>query len=271
MSIRITSKLSPTAIDFQHNVQAVLQLSNLDRGLLDAAIYSIEERDKRLQKAGIHNHRMLSGPTVKHLKDIRENDSLRPGFQALVNQSVVLLASYFASGVSQLFRVAIAAALETNLSDHLKNLQLKLSVAELAELAPDLRERLPDIIAESPGISFQDTKSITRTFLEFFGFEIPRDKCTNEITASLAFRHVLVHSGGIVDRQCIRQIENATPRTLKSKIAVGDELHFKTDEVGLVAHAMVTYVERLAKGLEGKMFTANAHLPDDSTNAKRRR
>ena len=100
------SKLSSALEVFQKNTQAVLQLSDLDRGLLDHAIRSLKERDTRLLKAGVENSRMLSGSTLQNLKNIRENDSLRPGFQALVNQSVVLLVSYFASGVSQLFRVA---------------------------------------------------------------------------------------------------------------------------------------------------------------------
>jgi hypothetical protein len=34
------------------NIQAILQLSDLDRGLLDVAIKSIEEGDKRLFRGG---------------------------------------------------------------------------------------------------------------------------------------------------------------------------------------------------------------------------
>lgn len=239
---------------FEQNVQAVLQLSDLDRGLLDHAIRSLEERDERLQKAGVENPRMLAGSTLENLKNIRQNDSLRPDFQALVNQSVVLLASYFASGVSQLFRAAIAVAIDTKPSEHLKNLQLRISVAELAELGTELRETLPDLVADSPGISFQDTKSIARTFSEFFGFEIPRDEVTNEITAGLAFRHVLVHNGGIVDRQCMRQIDYAMPRTLRP-ITGGESLNFATNEVAVLADAMIAYVQQLTTGLDGLMAT----------------
>lgn len=254
------SVLAAGAQSFERNVQAVLQLSDLDRGLLDQAIASLEERDARLLNAGIENARMLAGSTLQNLKNVRRNDSLRPGFQALVNQSVVLLASYFASGVSQLFRVAVAASLDAAPSEHLKGLQLKLSVAELAELGIELREALPELVAESPGISFQDTKSIARTFSEFFDVEIPRDSVTNEITAGLAFRHVIVHNGGIVDRQCIRQVESAIPRNFRPKIANGELLAFATGEIEALARAMVTYIQRLARELDERITTTAAQL-----------
>lgn len=244
------TQLASAAAAFDKNVQAVLQLSDLDRGLLDVAIKAIEERDQRLLRSNVENPRMLAGPTLENLRNVRQHDSLRPGFQALVDQSVVLLTSYFASGVSELFQAAIAAALDAKPSDHLRSLQLKLSVGELAELGPEFREVLPSIIAESPGISFQDTKSIARTFAEFFGVAIPRDDITNDITAGLAFRHVLVHNGGIVDRQCLRQLKQAMPRSLRSQVALGHSLAFASEEIELLAKAMLRYVQRLAMQLE---------------------
>lgn len=252
------NKIASAVNAFEQNVQAVLQLSDLDRLLLDQVIRSLEDRDNRLYKAGIDNARMLAGTTLQNIKTIKQNDSLRSGFQALVNQSVVLLASYFASGVSQLFRVAIATALETKPSEHLRDLQLKITVSELAELGNELREVLPDLITDSPGISFQDTKSIARTFSEFFGFEIPRNKVTNEITAGLAFRHVLVHNGGNVNRHCIQQIEKATPRTLRPLITDGETLNFSTQEVEVLARAMVKYVQQLATGIKTQLDTVKA-------------
>jgi hypothetical protein len=259
------SLLSKEASEFEQNIETVLQLSNLDRGLLDEVISALEKRDSRLLKAGIENARMLAGSTLQHLRDIRQNDSLRPGFQALVNQSIVLLVSYFESGVSQLFRVAVAAALDADPSDHLKNIQLKLTVAELAKLGDELRETLPDLVAECPGISFQDTKSIARTFSEFFDVEIPRDEITNEITVGLAFRHVIVHNGGIVDRQCMKQIEHATPRAFRPQISNGESLSFSTDEIRVLARAMVAYVRRLVSEL-GEHVSATISKPSEAVN-----
>ena len=247
-------RISSALQTFEQNVQTVLQLSDLDRGLLDEAIKSLEERDARLLKAGIDNQRMLAGSTLQTLKNIRQNDSLRPGFQALVNQSLVLLTSYFAAGVSQLFQVAVVISIDTKASEHLKSLQLKITVDELAELGDELKEKLPDLVASSPGISFQDTKSIARTFSEFFSLEIPRDEITNEITAGLAFRHVLVHNGGIIDIQCAQQIKNAMPRKLRPVITTDKALNFATEEIELLANAMIKYVNRLAEQLKATLL-----------------
>jgi len=236
-------------IAIRKNVEAALQLSDLDRGLIEHAITAIEERDNRLKTAGIDNHRFLAGNTIAYLKNIRKNDSLRPGFQALVNQTIVLLTSYFSSGISQLFRAAVVAALKGNPSDYLRDLPLKLSVGELSRLGNDLFTELPYFVAETPGISFQDTKSISRTFKDFFEVDVPRDTITNNITAGMAFRHVLVHNGGIVDRSCIKQLDTARPRNIRPVVTQGEELNFTTDEVRALAHAMVDYIERLACAL----------------------
>ena len=247
------SRLAKAAEDFRTNVQAVLQLSDLDRGLLDVAIQSIEERDQRLRRANVENWQMLAGSTLESLKRVREHDSLRPGFQALVDQSVVLLASHFSSGMADVFKAGVAAALEGSASSHLKGLQLKLSVADLAELASELGDGLPGLVADAPGISFQDTKSIARTFADFFEVEITRDEVTNDITAGLAFRHVLVHNGGVVDRQCQRQVQSATPRTLRPRVVGGHPLKFESEEVALLARSMTTYVERLCVDLRSTL------------------
>lgn len=93
---------------------------------------------------------------------------------------------------------------------------------------------------------------------DFFGVEIPRDSVTNEITAGLAFRHVLVHNGGIVDRQCLRQVESATPRAFRPRVNNGESLSFATAEIAVLASAMVTYVRRLAKEVGARATTTAA-------------
>ena len=235
---------------FDQNVKTVLSLSELDRGLLEWAIKVVEERDERLLKSGIDNPRILAGTTLDSLKNVRQNDSLRPGFQALVDQSVVLLASYFSSALSELFKVATATALAGTPTDHLRDLPLKLSVGELAGLESDLPNVLPDLVAETPGISFQDTKSVARTFSQFFAVDIPVDEITNDVSAGLAFRHVLVHSGGVVDRSCVRQLARATPRSLRPHLRAGQNVAFTSEEITALAKAMATYVRRLATLLE---------------------
>src|SRR5688572_10460904 len=182
----MTETFPSTVAQFEKNVQAALQLADLDRGLIEHAIKVIQARDERLKKAGITNPRMLSGDIIQNLLTIRQNDSLRSGFQALVDQTVVLLVSYFSSAVGQLFRLGVRSALVGSPSKHLQELSLKLTVVEVAKLGSDLEE-LADLVARTHGISFQDTKSIQRTFKDFFDLDVPRDEVTNDVGAGLAF------------------------------------------------------------------------------------
>lgn len=164
-----------------------------------------------------------------------------------MNQSVVLLASYFASGVSQLFRSAIKVALDAGPSETLRKHELKLPVAEAVSMAGNLTELIPDLVTESPDISFQDTKSIMRVFDNYFEVKIPRDEITNNVSVGLALRHVLVHNGGVVDRKCLRQIAHSTPRSFRITVEHDQELRFATEEVEALGDSMIAYVERIAK------------------------
>ena len=122
----MASSIENAVVAFSKNIDAVNQLADLDRGIIDFTIQQLRERDARLMAAKVSNPRLLVGNTLTTLRNIRQNDSLRTGFQALVNQSAVLLASYFASGVSQLFRSAIAGALDLDLQRFSNNMNLNL-------------------------------------------------------------------------------------------------------------------------------------------------
>lgn len=249
VNLQTMTETFPSTVDqFRKSAKAAVQLADLDRGLIDYAIKQIEERDDRLRKAGVDSHRMLCGNIIQNLRNIRENDSLRPGFQALVDQTVVLLASYFSSAVGQLFRLGVRAALGGSPSKHLQELSMKLTVVEIATLGGDL-VALADLVARTHGISFQDTKSIQRTFKDFFDVDVPRDGITHDVGAGLAFRHALVHNGGVVDQSCLRQIEALSPRSFKPKAALEEVVHFDTAEVKALAGSMQAYVERIGAGM----------------------
>jgi hypothetical protein len=248
----MTSRIDQAVVTFRKNIEAVNQFADLDRGLIEQTIQQLRERDARLLKANIDNPRLLMGNTITNLENIRRNDSLRPGFQALVNQSAVLLASYFASGVSQLFRSAIAGALEHGSPLRLEQHELKFTVKDVKSVGGDILGALPDLIAEGPGISFQDTKSIQRVFKDYLDIDIPRDEVTNDLSVELALCHVLVHNGGVVDRKCLKQIEESIPRTFRCSVASGESINFKTEEIRSIGATMIRYVQRLADEREAK-------------------
>jgi hypothetical protein len=242
----MATRIDEAIVTFCKNIEAVNQFADLDRGLIDQTVLQLRERDARLLKANVDNPRLLMGNTLRNLENIRRNDSLRPAFQVLVNQSAVLLASYFASGVSQLFRSAVAGALEHGPPPRLEQHELKFTVRDVTKMGGDLLSAIPDLIGEGPGVSFQDTKSIQRVFKEYLDIDIPRDEITNDVSVELALRHVLVHNGGVVDRKCLKQIEESTPRTFRCSVALGESINFNTEESRAIGATMIKYVQRLA-------------------------
>ena len=110
----------------------------------------------------------------------------------------------------------------------------------------DLMDAIPDLIAEGPGVSFQDTKSIQRIFKDYLDVDIARDEVTNDVSVALALRHVLVHNGGIVDRKCFRQTEESLPRSFRREVKLGEFVNLDTEEIRFVGATMIEYVQRLA-------------------------
>ncbi len=59
----------------------------------------------------------------------------------------------------------------------------------------------------------------------------------NDITTSHACRHVIVHSGAIVDRRMIGMLRSAQPRTLKPDVQEGERIQFSEEEILMVGSA----------------------------------
>lgn len=237
----------PSVIEvFETHVSSVEKLMNFDRDVLAIAISSIEELQRRLK----HHHK-LDNPaltaerTLDVLRGLRKNDSLRPRYEVIFNQALVLLVSYFASSVGDLFRRAIAKSLTLSRDIPLLDDQVRVGFRELREANFEVRDLLPDLIILSRDISFQDMQSIARAFRECLGVQIEKTTDVNDIIAGQACRHVIVHSGGVVDEKLMRQLRAAIPRHVKAVLAPAETLQFSVDEVMAVAASMQSYIHRV--------------------------
>ena len=94
-------------LNFSNNVAYVYDLMNFDELVLDYAIKSIEDLTGKLKKMGIDNPRLTAESTLSSLKNIHSNNSLKPKYQTIFNQCIVLLVAYFSSTVSDIFKVAL--------------------------------------------------------------------------------------------------------------------------------------------------------------------
>lgn len=238
---------------FINNIEDIYQLMDFDRIILQFAISGIEDLQEKLKKShDIGNPRLLAQNTLQMLQQIQTHDSLRPKYQVIFNQCIVLLVSLFASSIADLFRDGICSLAKKGDSSFLKNEELKISVSDLLEYDGEITERLGYLIADKNDLSFQDMKSIARAFKDYFGINISKDENVNNIIMAQAGRHVIVHDSARINERIIRQVSGAKPRNLKPELN-GDIIQFNADEVRIAADSMLEYFRKIRSQIETRL------------------
>lgn len=234
---------------FDKNIDAVLDLMGFDDVVLNVGISALQKVQKRLGDAGYDNPRFGVKSTIQSLENIRQNESLRPHYEIMNNQCLVLLVSYFSSAVTDVFEAAIADRLKHGPTEGLLKQDLKFSIAELYSIDFNLSQNIGTLFAAKKEISFQDMKSIARAFKNFLGYEPPKDETVNNIVASLACRHAIVHDAAIANGRTIHQMCDAVPRAIKCDLADQQKIQFEPSEIKLVAQSMKEYMATLVSAM----------------------
>jgi len=237
---------------FDANLRGVDKLATFDRTLLEFTVAQVRGLHESLKGQGNQNPKMNGAATLQAIERVMENDSLRPQYQTIFNQGVVLLVSYFASALGDIFRHGVSERLNSNSAGPLFAEEIKLSLLELKERDWNLKEAAADLLIAKRDLSFQDMKATHRAFKDYLGVDMERDSRVNNIIVAQACRHVIVHSGPQVTERFLRQIASAMPRTLKPSLRLGERIQFVPAELELVAKEMRGYVG----GLVGKLRTA---------------
>lgn len=235
---------------FQKNVDSVYNLMKFDEIIQAFCITALQRVNKFLEKHDLSNHPSCSvQKELQQIEKIRSHKSLRPHYQIMLNQCVVLLVSYFASAVEDLFVDALSFTLKRGGSEKLNKEELKLTIDELQAMNFNLSDNIGELIATKKDISFQDMKNIARAFKSYLGFEPHKDKNVNNIILAQACRHAIVHSGGVVKDRIIKQVSHATPRQVKQDLSLNQRLSFTTDEIRTIGASMTNYLDNLIQGL----------------------
>jgi len=234
---------------FEKNIKAVYDLMNFDESIQIFCLARLRKVNAFLEKHKMNDNPLCSVKQIlKQVETIRTNESLRSHYQIMLNQCIVLLVSYFASAVEDIFENALSTKLKQGASQKLNKEDLKLTIGELQELDFNLSDNIGELIVAKKQISFQDMQSIARAFNDYLDFEPEKDKHVNNIILAQAARHTLVHSGGVVKDRIIKQLSNAIPRDLKLDISINDQLSFETNEITIIGRSMTTYLDSLIKG-----------------------
>lgn len=233
---------------FEANLRSVQELANFDRFVLNAGISNIQLLQDYFKERPSIADRI--GNTLEGLRRIRENDSLRKHYSTIYNQCIVLLVSYFASTLHSIFIAAAPPRIGRFGSKDVGKEDLKFTLGELRDLDFELKDSIGQILTMKRDISFQDMQSTVKAFDGFLGIDVPAGSTMNNIILAQAARHVIVHSGSIVDIKCVKQLRDAAPRDVKPSIVVGELLAFTPGEVEAVASSMAAFVEQIVLSLD---------------------
>jgi hypothetical protein len=237
---------------FRQNVEYVYNLMEFDNIVLKSAIDSLVEMKKKLKENHFDNPLIVVEGTLKSLQQIRNNGSLRPKYETIYNQCIVLLVSYFDSTVGDAFRYFLTARLKHGVDDRIADEEIKISLRDLEASDFSLAGSIGNIIVREKKISFQDMKSIARAFEYYFGIQIEQDATVNNIVLGQACRHAIVHRGNSVDEILLKQVYNAHPRNIKEEMLNRDKIQFTPEEIQKVGESMKSYISSLLNKLEIK-------------------
>ncbi|NKF24796.1 hypothetical protein [Solimonas marina] len=196
------------------------------------------------ERKGFDNPKWNGERTLELLRSIRSSPALSERYATIYNQAVVLLVSYFGSAIADIFRHGAARGLERNDPDILEA-ELKIRVGEVVGLGSSASEQIGDLLIQKDGITFQDMQSTHRAFQKYFKVDLETDETVKNVIVGQACRHALVHDGGKANHRIIRQIRNATPRTLKPNLSQGEQIRFSISEVEMLSNEMRTYIQTL--------------------------
>ena len=229
---------------FAERVKGVNDLVSFDDLVLDHLIDSLGDIQQQLEDLNIHSKSGIIANRIAQVRNIRNAQSLRPYYETIHNQGIVLLVSYFDATMGDVFRVAIATALREGLEVPVRTRSVDLSWASLTKPDAPIERLIADRIVKKDGISFQDMKSISRAFSDSLRVTIEKGEDVNDIILGQAARHVLVHAGGEIDDRFLNQVADAHPRRLKTALPRDGALRFDPAEVNALGTAMSAFVDR---------------------------
>ena len=241
---------------FESQIINVYKITEFDSDFLTLAIGWLEELEKNLRKSqGIENIKLLPTRTIHLLTKVRDQGPSRSKYQPVYNQSVVLLVSYFASAISDLFNDTLTHYLSNTdkLPASLGKEEFKFSLQEMSILKYDLSTEIGRMISRKSDLSFQDMGSIAKAFSRFFDTEIEWDSNVSNIIAAQACRHAIVHSGEIADNKCIKQLAVAKTRTIKIGLNENEKIAFDKDEIVVIGDSMKVYIRNISNLLLNKL------------------
>lgn len=243
--------LHPVLATLRESTQSVYRLMEFDHLILDHVIQLLESVDKKQKSAQVAISPSFSvETTLKSVRSVRDHNSLRPEYEQMFNQCVVLLVSHFGSAVREFLVGSIAEAIRARaMFPDLAYEQVSVRVDEITDPEADVSWEVAELLASKKNTSFQDMQSIARAFETYLGYKSKKDADTNNIIVAHACRHAFVHFGGRASDKTLAQIRDTSSRTLRVRIRGGQPVQFQPEDVRVVGDSMEHYLEKLITGV----------------------
>ncbi|MCK4887935.1 MAG: hypothetical protein KAS96_11155 [Planctomycetes bacterium] len=239
----MNNELKKIKDSFNDNIQKIKKLMSLDEIIVDFSLLALHKAKKAEEKWDCDKHPSYNiSNEINQIKNIRENESLKPSYQIMLNQCVVLLVSYFSSAVEDIFKESFKYKIKNGELDELGKEEIKITIDQF------IFGEIEDMFVAKKDISFQDMQSIRRSFKEYIGVsekDRERDKDVDNIVFGQACRNCIVHAGGFMNSKTFGQIKTAKNRTIKTQIRLTDNILFEEDEVNAVKDSMVAFINNL--------------------------
>jgi len=217
---------------FELHLRTVDELISFDRKILDVCINHIDSLNERL-KGGpfkIINPTYLAEGTLKAIKNVRNNDSLRVHYLSMFNSCLVLQVSYFTSVIDDIFK----------------------HTCYCLNFAQNRQDLDTEVLKSKNDINFQNMLSTIKAYKKYLDIDIEKTSICNTIILAQSSRHAIVHSLGRADKKFIQQTIAATPRDIKHTFTLDEKIQFSSTELEFVKLAMQVFITNLCDKIKLK-------------------
>jgi len=232
---------------FEVNMKLVADLMDFDRFLMGFALSCVERARARLVKSGFDIAANRMDNSITALRTVRENDSLRSRYDAMTNQCVVLLVSYFSTALEESFKHLLLESIKSDSIDLFSKEIVTITLGQLHKTEFDLSEDIAEIVSSKDDVSFQDMKSVNRVFKKYIGYNHDRNSDLDNIIYGQAARHIIVHDSGNMNKRFQRQIGSCPNRTIHLTLPKSGTVQFDEDAIQALIESMHKYLTALER------------------------
>jgi hypothetical protein len=239
---------------FNKNVERVSALMGFDRQIIDLCLEMLTEfRDQHAKEQKFKTLNNLLTALIQSFEPEKAQKRLKPQYETMYNQCLVLLISHFSTALRDLYVTALEGLLrEKKLPESLKEEELKIPLSALEGDELD-HNRVAIFILEKDDNSFQDMQSIRRAFEDRLSCRLERDAMMDDIILAQACRNSIVHAGERISDRTVRQLRDVKKRTLFLGLKAGDKIQFSTGDLTRIMNCMKKMVETLSMQLSSQL------------------